>query len=161
MARCGEALSQTGQKVHKPPRSILSGSVASWPPYTSLLSVRERRRYATPTAGSRWWPGGIDGPVEVTPTAADSNICFVDPPRFVGRLELTTQPLGQLRTVTLPPALDVVCPPQARARRTALPSRSLVSSRIIPQAVRLCARRQHIAPYHSREHTPLGRKHPS
>jgi len=33
--------------------------------------------------------GGIDGSVEVTPTALDSNICLVNPPGFVRRLEMT------------------------------------------------------------------------
>ena len=45
--------------------------------------------------------GGIDGPVEVTPTALDSNIRLVNPPGFVRRLKLTAQPLFQLGTITL------------------------------------------------------------
>src|ERR1019366_5935327 len=50
--------------------------------------------------------GGIDGPIEVTPTAFHSNIRLIDPPGFVGRLEMTAQPLFQLGTVTLNPAPD-------------------------------------------------------
>src|ERR1019366_3558929 len=35
--------------------------------------------------------GGIDGPIEVTPTAMHSNIGLIDTPGFVGRLEMTAQ----------------------------------------------------------------------
>ena len=50
--------------------------------------------------------GGIDGPIEVTPTALDSNICLINTPGFVGRLEMTAQPLCQFGAVTLDPAPD-------------------------------------------------------
>src|SRR5271156_3908014 len=50
--------------------------------------------------------GGIDGPVEVTPTALDSNIRLIDPPGFVGRLEVTAQSLFEFGTVTLNPTPD-------------------------------------------------------
>ena len=45
---------------------------------------------------------GIDGPIEVTPSALHSNIGFIDAPGFVGRLEMAAQPLFQFGTVTLP-----------------------------------------------------------
>jgi hypothetical protein len=50
--------------------------------------------------------GGIDGPIEVTPTALHSNIRLIDTPGFVGRLEMTAQPLFQFGTVTLNPTPD-------------------------------------------------------
>src|ERR1035437_4274663 len=50
--------------------------------------------------------GGIDGPIEVTPRALHSNIRLIDPPGFVGRLEMTAQPLFQFGTVTLHPTPD-------------------------------------------------------
>src|SRR5271155_597908 len=49
---------------------------------------------------------GIDGAIEVTPTAPDSNTCLIDTPGFVRRLELRTQPLFQFGTVTLYPTPD-------------------------------------------------------
>jgi hypothetical protein len=50
--------------------------------------------------------GGIDDPVEVTPTAPDSNIGLIDPLGFVGRLKMTAQSLFQFRTVRLHPMPD-------------------------------------------------------
>src|SRR5665811_1564686 len=50
--------------------------------------------------------GGIDGAVEVTPTALDSNIRLINTPGFVGRLEMPAQPLFQFGTVTLNPTPD-------------------------------------------------------
>src|SRR5208282_4741774 len=50
--------------------------------------------------------GGIDAPIEVTPTAFHSNIRLIDPPGFVGRLEMTAQPRFQFGTVTLNPTPD-------------------------------------------------------
>src|ERR1035437_5694570 len=50
--------------------------------------------------------GGIDGPIEVTPTALHSNIRLIETPGFVGRLEMTAQPLLQFGTVTLNPTPD-------------------------------------------------------
>src|ERR1039457_5419020 len=50
--------------------------------------------------------GGIDGPIEVTQTALHSNIRLIDTPGFVGRLEMTAQPLLQFGTVTLNPTPD-------------------------------------------------------
>jgi hypothetical protein len=50
--------------------------------------------------------GGIDGAVEVTPTALDSNIGLIDPPGFVGWLEMTAQSLFQFGTVSLHPTPD-------------------------------------------------------
>src|ERR1700675_1365473 len=50
--------------------------------------------------------GGIDCPVEVTPTALDSNICLISAPGFVGRLKMTPQSLFQFGTVTLRPTPD-------------------------------------------------------
>src|SRR5215471_20416088 len=49
---------------------------------------------------------GIDGPVKVTPTALHTNVRLIDPPGFVGRLEMTAQPLFQFGTVTLHPTPD-------------------------------------------------------
>ena len=49
---------------------------------------------------------GFEGPVEVTPTALNSNICLVSPPGLVGWIEMTAQPLFQLGTVTLNPPPD-------------------------------------------------------
>jgi hypothetical protein len=51
-------------------------------------------------------PAGIDGPIEVTPPALDANIGLINPPGFVGWLELPGQPLFQLETVTLHPPPD-------------------------------------------------------
>src|SRR5215472_12154362 len=51
-------------------------------------------------------PRGINGPIEVTPTALHANIGLIDPPGFVGRLEMTAQPLFQFGTVTLNPTPD-------------------------------------------------------
>src|ERR1035437_2991053 len=50
--------------------------------------------------------GGIDGPIEVTPTALHSNIRLIDTLGFVGRLEMTAQPLLPFGTVTLNPTPD-------------------------------------------------------
>jgi len=50
--------------------------------------------------------GGIDGPIKVTPTALHANIGLIDPPGFVGRLEMRAQPLFQYGTVTLHPTPD-------------------------------------------------------
>src|SRR5664279_4343217 len=50
--------------------------------------------------------GGIDGPIQVTPTALHSNIRLIDTPGFVRRLEMTAQPLLQFGTVTLNPTPD-------------------------------------------------------
>src|SRR5215831_623663 len=50
--------------------------------------------------------GGINGPIEVTPTALHANIGLIDPPGFVRWLEMTAQPLFQFGTVTLHPAPD-------------------------------------------------------
>src|SRR5215472_13781818 len=51
-------------------------------------------------------PHGINGPIEVTPTALHANIGLIDPPGFVGWLEMTAQPLFQFGTVTLHPTPD-------------------------------------------------------
>ena len=50
--------------------------------------------------------GGIDGSVEVAPTALDTNVGLIDTPRFVGWLEMTAQLPLQFRTVALDPAPD-------------------------------------------------------
>ena len=50
--------------------------------------------------------GGINGPIKVTPTALHANIGLIDPPGFVGRLEMTAQPPFQFGTVTLHPPPD-------------------------------------------------------
>src|ERR1019366_62127 len=50
--------------------------------------------------------GGIQGPIEKTPTALHSNIRLIDPPGFIRRLEMTAQPLFQFGTVTLDPTPD-------------------------------------------------------
>ena len=50
--------------------------------------------------------GGIDGPIEVTPTALDSNICLINSPGSVGRLKMTPQSLFQFGTVSLHPTPD-------------------------------------------------------
>src|SRR5215469_12425891 len=49
---------------------------------------------------------GIDGPIKVTPTALHTNVRLIDPPGFVGRLEMAAQPLFQFGTVTLHPTPD-------------------------------------------------------
>jgi hypothetical protein len=54
-----------------------------------------------PAAGSRWWHPRNRWPDKVTPTALHTNVGLIDPPGFVGRLELTAQPLFQCGTVTL------------------------------------------------------------
>src|ERR1019366_6183198 len=64
-------------------------------------SIAQRRQQEV-DSGTR----GIDGPIEVTPTALHSNIRLIDPPGFVGRLEMTAQPLLQFGTVTLNPTPD-------------------------------------------------------
>ena len=55
--------------------------------------------------------GGIDGSVEVAPTALDTNVGLIDTPGSVGWLEMTAQPRLQFGTVALNPAPDcrVVC----------------------------------------------------
>ena len=50
--------------------------------------------------------GGIDGSVEVAPTALDTNVGFIDTPGLVGWCEMTAQPLLQFGTVALDPAPD-------------------------------------------------------
>ena len=50
--------------------------------------------------------GGIDGSVEVAPTALDTNVGLIDAPGPVGWLEMTAQPLLQFGTVALDPAPD-------------------------------------------------------
>ena len=50
--------------------------------------------------------GGIDGSVEVAPTALDTNVGLIDAPGPVGWLEMTAQPLLQFRTIALDPAPD-------------------------------------------------------
>ena len=50
--------------------------------------------------------GGIDGSVEVAPTALDTNVGFIDTPGRVGWFEMTAQPLLQFGTVALDPAPD-------------------------------------------------------
>ena len=52
--------------------------------------------------------GGIDGAVEVAPTALDTNVGLIDAPGPVGWLEMTAQPLLQFGTVALDPAQIVV-----------------------------------------------------
>src|SRR5215467_13146903 len=47
---------------------------------------------------------GIDGPIEVTPTALHPNIGFIDTPGFVGRLEVSAQPLFSFWPLTLNPS---------------------------------------------------------
>ena len=51
-------------------------------------------------------PGGIDGSVEVAPTALDTNVGLIDAPGPVGWLEMTAQPLLEFRTVALDPTPD-------------------------------------------------------
>ena len=50
--------------------------------------------------------GGIDGSVEVAPTALDTNVGLINTPGFVGWLEMTVQSRIQLGTVALDPAPD-------------------------------------------------------
>src|SRR5215831_13826520 len=61
-----------------------------------------QRRQQEVDGGTR----GIDGPVKVTPTALHTNVRLIDPPGFVGRLEMAAQPLFQFGTVTLHPTPD-------------------------------------------------------
>ena len=49
---------------------------------------------------------GIDGSVEVAPTALDTNTGLIDTPGLMGWLELTAQPLLQFGAVALDPAPD-------------------------------------------------------
>ena len=50
--------------------------------------------------------GGIDGAVEVAPTALDTAVGLIDAPGPVGWLEMTAQPLLEFRTIVLDPASD-------------------------------------------------------
>jgi hypothetical protein len=61
-----------------------------------------QRRQQEVDGGTR----GIDGPIQVAPSALHSNIRLIDTPGFVGRLEMTAQPLFQFGTVTLHPTPD-------------------------------------------------------
>src|SRR5215472_4882300 len=61
-----------------------------------------QRRQQEVDSGTR----GIDGPIKVTPTALHANVRLIDPPGFVGRLEMTAQSLCQCGTVTLHPTPD-------------------------------------------------------
>ena len=61
--------------------------------------------------------GGIDGSVEVAPTALGTNVGLIDSPGFVGWLEMTAQPLLQFGTVALGPSARLSCGlPSGRAR---------------------------------------------
>ena len=55
--------------------------------------------------------GGIDGSVEMAPTALDMDVGLIDTPGLIGWLEMTAQPLLEFGTVALDPAPDcrVVC----------------------------------------------------
>ena len=65
--------------------------------------------------------GGIDGSVEVAPTALDTNVGLIDTPGLVGWFEMTAQPLLQFGTVALDPAPDGrVVPLPGRARGAVL-----------------------------------------
>ena len=77
----------------------------------SLRALRNRRLAAAGIAQRRQQEvdsgtGGIDGPVEVTPSTLHSNIGLIDPPGFVGRLELPAESLFQFGVVTLNPTPD-------------------------------------------------------
>ena len=67
--------------------------------------------------------GGIDGSVEVAPTALDTNVGLIDPPGPVGWLEMTAQPRLQFGTVALPEGIRRVpnaalCMARLRPTRT-------------------------------------------
>jgi len=47
--------------------------------------------------------GGIDGPEEGTPSALHANVRLIGTPGFVGRLEVTAQPVFQFGAVALHP----------------------------------------------------------
>src|SRR6516165_12338776 len=47
---------------------------------------------------------GIDGAIQVTPATLHANVGFINPPRLVGRLEMLSKSLLQLRAVILHPA---------------------------------------------------------
>ena len=49
---------------------------------------------------------GIDGSVEVAPTALDTNAGLINTPGLMGWLEMTAQPLLQFGTVALDPTPD-------------------------------------------------------
>src|SRR5689334_5596600 len=76
------------------------------------LRARRNRRWAAAASRSprqqkvNGGAGGIDGPIEVTPTTLHSNIGFIYAPGFVRWLEVTTQPPFQFGTVTLHPPPD-------------------------------------------------------
>jgi hypothetical protein len=70
----------------------------------SEIGVWQHRHREMVTAESQSWPCGIDGPIQVAPTALYSNVGLIHAPRFVGRLDVPPQPLFQLGTVTLQPA---------------------------------------------------------
>ena len=57
--------------------------------------------------------GGIDGSVEVAPTALDTNVGLIDAPGLLGWLEMTAQPLLEFGTVALDPAPDRGSPARA------------------------------------------------
>src|SRR5215469_17898349 len=76
-----------------------------------LRALRNSRLAAAPSrrADSRKsmvTPVESDGRIEVTPTALHPNIGFIDTPGFVGRLEMTAQPLLEFRPVALNPSPD-------------------------------------------------------
>src|ERR1700730_523059 len=78
------------------------GSLSTWRNRRSAARGIAQRRQQEVDGGAR----RIDGPVEVTPTALYPNIRLIDTPGFVGRLEMTAQPLFQFGPVTLNPTPD-------------------------------------------------------
>src|SRR5271169_6780772 len=65
------------------------------------IGVTERRQQEI-DGGTR----GIDGPIQVAPATLHANVGFVHSPGLVGRLEMPSQSLLQLRAVILHPAPD-------------------------------------------------------
>jgi hypothetical protein len=76
------------------------GSFSAWQAF-GRRGIAQRRQQEVDGGARR-----IDGPVEITPTALHSNICLINAPGFVGRLEMTAQPLFQFGPVTLHPTPD-------------------------------------------------------
>ena len=74
--------------------------------------------------------GGIDGSVEVAPTALDTNVGLIHTRGLIGWLEMTAQPLLHLGTVALNPAsARLSCgPPPGRVRRAVLRHRGTKAS---------------------------------
>src|SRR5690348_5027706 len=89
------------QRPRRIPSVFAPASAAPWSHARSVLMARSGdamarggpggtglgppQHRAAPTAESRYGAGGINGPLEVIPTALHSNVGLIDPPGSVGR----------------------------------------------------------------------------